>query len=322
MLNKIRVLLCILLVLTVKIFAQNWQQDDAYMIPTKVYVGDRANFVLPLPGFTDQQEAEISPVQIPSSPDIDIHRVAFERRPAGNRLIIEFSAYAPGILALPAISIAGETFSGLAIEISSILDSGPASMILSGPALPLAIPGTSLLVYGTISASVITLLLALWALFWGRRQFKAWLEVWKRRRLLVAMWRIERRLRRDLAKGSGGREILDMLSIEFRSFLAYFYAMNCRAMTASEFGRMVLIEEYPGAPGSEFLMDFFNRCDCIRFSGEEINGDETLGMLGETRSFLRALDRAMRKKIQLPKEAASPSVMFDNHRRSRDVQRD
>ena len=296
--GKTPVLILLLLALASQLFAQERQPNGAYMIPTKVFVGDRASLVLPLPGFTGQPVEETRGTMIPLSPGIEIHRIALERRPGGNRLTIEFSAYMPGILELPTINIGGETFSGLKIEISSILAPGDSGKILSGPALPLAIPGTSLLVYGTISAVILVLLLALWALLWGRRRMKGWLEMWKRRRLLGLMWRIERRLRRDLAKGSARREILDRLSAEFRSFLSYFSGKNCRAMTATEFGRLVFFEEYPDVPDSTFLEDFFNRSDRIRFSGMEISSVEMLVFFGEIRLFLKMLDRAVRKKTE------------------------
>ncbi|MCL1835953.1 MAG: hypothetical protein FWG46_00235 [Treponema sp.] len=267
------------------------------MIPSKVFVGDRASLVLELKGLAGLPAEEINPTRLPSSPNIDIHRAALERRPNGNRLTIEFSAYAPGILELPSVSIGGETFSGLTVEISSILEADTMGMVLSNPALPLAIPGTSLLLYGTIGAAVLALLLILWTLVWGRRQMKDWIEAWKRWQLVLAMWRIEKRLRRDMARGSAEREILDTLSAEFRSFLSYFSGKSCRAMTACEFDGVVFFEEYHSVPGGEFLGSFFNRCDGIRFSGSEIGNDAAQSLLGEIRSFLRTLDRAMRKKV-------------------------
>lgn len=277
------------------VFAQD-RQNGAYMIPTKVFVGDRASLILPLPNFSGQPVEETSPAQIPSSAVIDIHRIALERRPGGNRLAIEFSAYAPGILELPPITIGTETFTGLRVEISSILSPGDSGKVLSGAELPLAIPGTSLLVYGTISITILLLLLALWALFWGRRQMKGWLEAWKHRRLLGLMWRIVRRLRREMARGSERRKILDTLSVEFRSFLSYFSGNSCRAMTASEFGSLAFFEKYPEVPGGDFLGDFFSRCDRIRFSGMNISSVETLVLFGEIRLFLKMLERAVRKK--------------------------
>jgi hypothetical protein len=125
------------------VFAQN-RQNSAYTIPLKVYVGDRASLVLPLPGITGNRDAKISMDYIPPSADIDIHHITLEQRPGGSFLTIEFSAYTPGILELPPITIAGEIISGLTIEISSILDPDESGITLSGPAMPLAIPGASL----------------------------------------------------------------------------------------------------------------------------------------------------------------------------------
>ena len=273
----LRILLFTLISVTA--FAQNRQQGDAFMVPSKVYVGDRASLILPLPGIATGADAKINPAYIPSSPDIDIHYAALERRPGGSFLIVEFSAYIPGILELPPLEIAGEIFSGLKIEISSILSADESGMVLSDPALPLAIPGTSLLIYGTMSAVILLMLPTIWILFWGRRRMKTWLAAWKRKRLIASMLGTEKRLRRALAKGVPHRNILDILSTEFRNFLACFTGENCRAMTAAEIACLT------GMDGV-FLGGFFSHCDAIRFSGGIINGEQTLVMLGDLRRFL------------------------------------
>jgi hypothetical protein len=262
---------------------------EAYMVPSKVYVGDRASLVLPLQGIAG--DGEINLGQIPSSTNIDIHHVTLERRPTGSLLKIEFSAYTPGILELPPFEIAGRVFSGLTIEISSVLEPGESGTVLSAPAAPLAIPGTSLLIYGTISSGILLMLLAIWVLFHGRAQMTGWLAIWKRRWLLISMLDTEKRLRKALAKGTACREILDVLSTEFRNFLACFTGENYRAMTAVEMSHVKDL-----VPDSQFLGGFFSRCDGIRFSGGEINGDETLELLGDLRRFIADLGRAMQKK--------------------------
>ena len=253
--------------------------SGAYMVPSKVYVGDRASIVLPMPGIA--ADAVIN-AAIFSSPDIIIHHAAIERRPGGNFLTVEFSAYTPGILELPPLEIAGEIYSGIKIEISSILSSDESGMVLSGPALPLAIPGTSLLIYGTMSAAILLALLGIWTLLWGHRRMKNWLAVWKRKRLVASMIRTEKRLRKSLAKGAARREILDTLSTEFRGFLSCFTGENCRAMTAAEIGCLTSMN-------GEFLGGFFSHCDEIRFSGGEINGTQTLTVLGDLRHFLAGI---------------------------------
>jgi len=261
---------------------------EAFMVPSMVYVGDRASLILPLPGFAVKEDSESASIVSPSA-GIDIHRALIERRPVGSRLTIEFTAYAPGILELPSIIIAGETFSGLKIEISSILESG-GGKVLSGPAPPLAIPGTSLLVYGTIFSILCCLSIALWVLFWGRKNIKSWLAAWEKKRMLTGMISIEKRLRKALARGDDTyRNILDALSREFRRFLAHFTGSHCHAMTASEFDN---IEFEIEAVGGEFLKDFFRRCDGSRFSGNEINKNDAMSMFDDLKQFLAVLSSA------------------------------
>ena len=296
-----------------------------YLIPPTVYVGDRATLVIPLSSEKAVNDSLVSldTQNVPLSPDIDFHRIVLERRPAGSRLLVEFSAFIPGLLELPPIEISGERFAGLRVEISSILDSGETGTVLSGPAPALAIPGTSFLVYGTMGALALILLLALWAGIWGRRRFSGWSTRWKRRRLIVFMWGMEKRLRRNLQKEGKPQNVLNTLSGEFRAFLSFFTGENCRAMTAAELSRLppeLLLpgrggDQKPDAdstarPGPEleisgdFLGAFFRRCDEFRFSGSNISAAAVLVMLDDLRRFLKNLDRAERNAFRRQGEAA------------------
>jgi len=277
------------ILLTAFICGMGFAQDrnaDALMIPSRVYVGDRASLILPLPGFAVKEDSETASV-VSASADIEIHRVLLERRPVGSRITVEFTAYAPGILELPSIVIAGEVFNGLKIEISSVLERNASGRVLSGPAPPLAIPGTSLLVYGTIISILCCLSITFWVLFWGRKKIKVWLAAWEKKRLLAGMTGIEKRLRKSLAKGDDTyRNILDALSREFRSFLSRFTGERCQAMTAVEFANIESLIN------KEFLKDFFRRCDEIRFGGGEINRNTAMSMLDDLKQFLIALSSA------------------------------
>jgi len=266
-------------------FAQD-RNAGAYTVPSKIYVGDRASLILPLPGFVVKENFETASIVSPSA-DIEIHRALLERRPVGSRLTVEFTAYNTGILELPPIIIAEEVFSGLNAEISSILERDASGKVLSGPAPPLAIPGTSLLVYGTVISILGSLSAAFWVLFWGRKRIKGWLAAWKKKRLLAGMRSIEKRLRKALARGDDScRNILDALSREFRGFLSHFTGESCRAMTALEFANIEL------QLNGEFLKDFFWRCDGIRFGGNEINKNDAMSMLDDLKQFLAALKTA------------------------------
>jgi len=275
-------------------FAQE-RNAGALMIPPTVYVGDRASLILPLPGFAVKEDSETASVVSPSG-DIDIHRALLERRPVGSRLTVEFTAYAPGILELPSIVIAGEVFNGLTIEISSILEHDPSGKVLSGPALPLAIPGTSLLVYGSVISIFLLLSIGFWILIWGRKSIKGWIAAWERKRLLAGMRGMEKRLRKTLVRDDDTyRNILDALSREFRGFLSRFTGEHCHAMTASEFTNI------ESQVNREFLKDFFSRCDGIRFRAEEINKNDALSMLDDLKQFLAGLSDAA--------PSASPSAV-------------
>jgi len=271
-------------------FAQdNNANDGSFTVPPIVYVGDRAALILPLPGFA-LNSASVTASAVSPSDDIDIRRAFLERRPGGSRLTVEFTAYSPGILELPPIVIADRSFSGLKIEISSVLEHDADGTVLSGPALPLAIPGTSLLIYGTIISILCSLSLAFWVLFWGRKRIGGWIASWKKMQLLVAMQGTEKRLRKALARGDDTcRNILDALSGEFRGFLAHFTGESCRAMAASEFARIELENEIIKR---EFLKDFFRRCDGIRFGGGEIDKKDALSILDDLKQFLAALSNA------------------------------
>ena len=266
----------------------------AHTIPHAVFVGDRATLIVPLAGFPGQGDVEVPPGQLPYSPDIDIHRVALERRPGGSRLAVEFAAFAPGVLELPPIEVAGETFAGLTVTIGSVL--APSEIpILSPPAPPLTVPGTALLVYGTIAAIVASLLLVSLISFRGHVWVRGWLAAWRRGRMLGAMMGAERRLRKALAKGADPREVLDSLSGEFRGFLAGLTGENCRTMTAVEIGRLAgRLRQESEAVDGEFPGRFFGRCDGARFSGRAIGDGETLALIDDLRGFLLAMKAASR----------------------------
>jgi hypothetical protein len=263
-----------------------------------VYVGDRAALVIPLenplPG-----EALLSGAP-PSLPDLVIHRIALESRGERGRLVIDFTAYAPGRLELPPFEVGGLSFSGLHIEIASILGSGEEAAVFSPPAAPLVIPGTGFLIYGTVTGMILLVLGALWALFWAPRRLKGWLKKRRRRGLLVSLAGMERRIRRELVRGNTSAsqrgERLNFLAGEFRSFLSLFTGENCRAMTAGEFFRFTPPCEWlPGdSPlGDDFLGTFFRRCDNLRFSGGGVSTEDLLEILGNLRRFIEALNAAV-----------------------------
>lgn len=271
---------------------------NPYLIPQTVYVGDRAALVIPLENpFPGRLPLSGEP---PSLPDLVIHRIQLESRGERSQLVIDFTAYAPGLLELPPLEIGGMSFTGLRIEIASILGAGEEAAVFSPPAAPLAIPGTGFLIYGTMTGAILLILGVFWALWWVPRRMEDWLKKRRRKGLLVSLAGMERRIRRELVRGTTTAfqrgERLNALTGEFRSFLSLFTGENCRAMTAGEFSRFSPLGEWGPADsplGADFLGAFFRRCDNLRFSGAGISAGDLLDILGNLRRFIAALNAAL-----------------------------
>jgi hypothetical protein len=279
-----------------------------YLVPQTVFVGDRAVLSIPLdddtaagiPGLVLEPSSPGFPAELAALADPVIHRLVLERRGENARLFLEFSAWSPGRLEIPPFDIGGVNFSGLYIDVSSILGTGETASVLSAPALPLAIPGTSLLIYGTVTAGIFILLAVIWAGIWGPKNFRNWIQKRKRLRLIRSLLGMERRIRRRLLK-SGEKNygaMLNYLSIEFRKFLSLITGEDCRAMTAGELGKIApLVTDADPVLTGEFLGAFFRCCDDLRFSGVEITVPELLLLLEEVRRFAETFDRVERGKI-------------------------
>lgn len=273
------------------------QNNAALLIPQVIYVGDPAVLVLTLPSVNQESEklgdiilTEISP-NFPLDEKIDFHRIVLERLVSGSRLLIEFTAFVPGLLEFPVIEIGGESFSGLSVIVNSVID--PKELrILSAPASTLAVPGTSLMLYGTMAAAALILFLIIWFALKGRKFLESKIIKWKQKRVFASMRGTEKRLQKALLKGADKRYILDKLSDEFKTFLSFFMEKDCSTMTAREFKNLSFNSEFDGF----FLGGFFCTCDELRFSGEKVNSKNISCLLDDMHSYLEALQVKLFKK--------------------------
>jgi len=266
-------------------------QDGAYLIPRRIFVGDPAVLIVPLPPSTGTAEDIIITDEFPQDANIDFRRIILERRPSGGRLLIEFSAFTPGVLQMPVFEIGGEKFSGLSVTVNSTL-SGTNTPVLSGPASSLAMPGTAFLLYGSLSIFVLLLLSTIWFLLKGRVFLRELYKKYKRRMLFSSMKKTEKRLQRALLKGADKRLILDEISLKFREFLSDFTENNCLSMTAAEFENLPSEKFSPSNFNFLSLGNFFRACDEHRFSGANVTSQDILRLLDDLRRFLDSLQSA------------------------------
>jgi len=295
----------------------NANSANAFLIPRHIYIGDPATLVLPLPEIQQNSPDIIITAGsefLPSDPDIDFHKIILERHVTGSRLLIEFTPFITGIIEFPVIEIGELYFTDLTVSVNSIIEE-KSSPVLSGPASTLAIPGTSLILYGSLVSIVFILLITFWFIFKGRAFIKLILEKWKRYRRFSMMRKTEKRLHKEILKGTDKRLILDTISDEFRTFLSYLSGCNCRAMTANEFENLPRLSLTNNGAQSEvkmnipvmegrpsFLTKFFRTCDDLRFSGINVNPASLIQMLDDMRSFLDLLESE--KEIKQKEKAA------------------
>ena len=273
----------------------SYTQTGAYTNPKEIYVGDRAAFILPLSvSAAGLGAGELRDITLnrdspgfPFDPNIDFHRIVLERRPSGSRLLIEFSPFMPGLLELPPIEIGSERFTGFKIEVKSVLGSGSAGFELAPPASVLAVPGTGILIYGTLAVLTLLTFLVLLFVFRGRRYLQIWLLIWKYYRLMFTIKASYNRLYRALLRGKEGRLVLENLCVEFRVFLVTLTGENCLSMTAAELEKLYLYSESFGP----FLGNFFRRSDELRFSGGVINKEDVLPLFADLKKFIETLEK-------------------------------
>jgi len=296
-----------------KAAAQNF---GAYLIPRQIYVGDPATLVLPLPP-SPQNKSDIvmDREDFPSHENIDFNKIILERRTAGNRLIIEFTAFVPGTIVLPEIKINEDIFTGLSVTVNSIID-GKTDRRLSGAAPALAIPGTAFMLYGSIALIIILLSASVWFVLKGRVVLKELREKWARFRLFSSIRITVKKLQRGLSKGIEKRFILDKLSDETRNFLSILTEQNCRSMTAREFKALpVNVTQSAAKPRTEAgapdknetvirFSDFFYKCDTYRFSGMGAEEKDILQLLDDLLEYVDLLETTRRNEKQTEGQAA------------------
>ena len=308
-------------------FPQASRSELPFILPQTIFVGDPGRLVVPLgPAFAGVAPFVLETPGIPGETrELTIRRIELERRAGVSRLFIDFIPYVPGIIVFPPLDFlaseigipeeALETLMGWEVQVASILV--PSQMALAEPASPLAVPGTSILVYGTLSLVILLLFLGIGSSLWGRRHFRELWERFRRRHLLRVMTRFLQRLRREsfYEKKENPGFYLSLLSQELREFLSFFTGTNCRSLTAGEFMDLPLEYSVSGdygtagtsagspLPGDSqllcpvFLCRLFWNWDTLRFSGRGVDKVDLFLALKETGDFIAALDRAEKERL-------------------------
>jgi len=274
--------------------------DMPYALPHTIFVGDRGRLVVPL----GEAFREAVPFvlegsgELPQTPDLVIRRIELDRRGGSTRLLIDFVPYATGTLYLPPLGFLFpdeemELLPPLRVQIASILN--PGDMALSAPAPPLAVPGTSLLVYGTGVLVLLLIFIGIGCTLLGPRYFKEFWERLRRRYRLYVMMRFLRRLKQEckLDKNPNPGHYLQILSAKVREFLSFFTGYNCQSLTAMEFLELPLSEI---ALDPWRLWQMFRVWDTLRFSGQGMEMTDLFNAIDDVSALITDLDKAEKTK--------------------------
>lgn len=279
--------------------------DPPYLLPQTIFVGDSGRLVVPLgTSFAMPPFILDTPDELLQAPNLVIRRIELERRSGNSRLLIDFIPYEPGSLSLPAFGFLfpdEAVLPPLKVQVASILN--PSNMNLSEPASPLAVPGTSFLIYGSSVLILILISLGIGCSLWSRRHFSEFWERLYKRHLLRGMMKFLRRLKQECGPGKNAEpaQYLSLLSSQSREFFSLFSGINCRSLAASEF------LELPLDSGLEpvNLCRLFRTWDTLRFSGRGMELADLFLALEEMEALTAALDRAERERL-LPKSLQIP----------------
>jgi hypothetical protein len=295
-------------------------RNGMYIIPQTIYVGDSGRLVLPLgAAYAEIDSLAVSePHLLPIAADVVINRMEIETRTGLPRLLVDFRAYVPGIIELPPLNLGSYEFSGLKVEITSILEA-EGDRVLSDAAPPMPVPGTLPLIYGSIIGIILILLFALIFVFRGIPYLKA-LRTWQyRKSVLRSLKKSLAKMRASLSKNTVSvNELLAQAAQDFRKFLSFFTKINCFTMVAKEFlmlKKMMKQDELKGgetyiAEHAEIVYRIFKRCDDLRFSGMVHSKENILQFLDSILQFAaefeaREKESLRRKTLPNKREASS-----------------
>jgi hypothetical protein len=291
----------ILLFITAFLFAQTSslstgiRNEEMYLIPQTLYVGDSGRLVLPLGAAYAEIEGIVITEKnlLPASAELVISRMEIDTKTDVPRLLVDFRSYVPGLLELPTLNVGSYQFTDLKVQISSILEEDR-DRVLSAAEPSMAVPGTIVFVYGSIFGLIFFLLAAFLFGFRGIPAIRVFLLRRHRRFVLRTFKRSIQKIRNAITKNDlCNNEYLAQLSHDFRSFLFFFTKLNCFTMVPKEFlqlSKMMHLNELKGGEififeQTETLFDIFKHCDDLRFSGTVYKKESVFQLLDRMSIF-------------------------------------
>ncbi|GMO45435.1 MAG: hypothetical protein Ta2G_00320 [Termitinemataceae bacterium] len=290
---------------SLSVFSQN--SSAQYQVPQTIYVGDKGKLIYPISQFSGiTPNAKISLEETDNEDGygdgdetlntyIIIRNMELDK--GAKNLIIEFQAYRTGTVSVPPIIIGEQKLSGLQVHISSLIEAGNSTMVLSAPAAPLASEGTFFIIT-TIILGVILVFLLIY--FFWKHGFKLFLFLNTNAKAFFLIYSISifiKHLQKNLAKDKIEHlQAIRDLSSHLRIFFSKLLDIQCTAMVSDEFLSLEIPYDNKEAVQGlkECLCDFFKKGDSLRFSGEAITSDSVNDMISLAKNILETVKKIIK----------------------------
>jgi hypothetical protein len=236
--------------------------EDAFLIPQTVFVGDEGRLVVPLAGSVPLNASSnvILTGPLPFNENIVVKQVEIDVR--ANRLLIDFMAFKPGVVEIPPIETV--ELPPLTVNIASILERDGYSITLSPPENPLAAPGTFALITGGTAAFIALAALVVFLVRYGPKNFKMLFEKIRVRALVYAAKRAILKTQAALTVGRiDAKDGITAVGKAFKTFLSALYRQNYDVYSAEDFLS-------DGSFSGDEAYRIFAACDKLRFSPARI----------------------------------------------------
>ncbi|ULQ60703.1 hypothetical protein K7I13_05375 [Brucepastera parasyntrophica] len=262
-----------LILLPVLFFSILFMLWPVTLIPQEVFIGDIAECRFATDSFDSAAEqifpVMLPPESLPSSPDATIHSITIQKNGPDITVSINFTPWKTGVLQLPPFFVNNVRILPPAFQIASLMEK-TGMAVLAPPRRPLLVPGTTYLIYGTIAAScvIIMVLIIVFRKLIIARTITASARINRVRfkKTMKAMRKLEKKIRKQPQA-----EWYAQLSRVMRNY----FGLLCRndplsllSSTGPEIAAEIkfVFFHIPDAI-SDSLLKMFEEMDMIRFSG-------------------------------------------------------
>jgi hypothetical protein len=278
-------------------------KECPFLVPAKVFVGDRAQLfvpVTPIIGDTRRTLTIDTAERLPQSDQLRLYKLTLEYQGNKSYIIIDFSAYTPGLVEFPPLSLGPYNLESQQVYIASVLNEQPETMSLSPLEPALLVPGTLILVYTGVFIIILLVVVTLLFVFRGKNIVSRWKENYQKK---TSTKRLQRTLKRLESLLDRPVDFYTMLSTELRRFLSTQTGIDFFPLTGQDLTMMTLPLNF-SREEINFLSHLLRTGDTVRFGNEPAEAQQLKETIQAVKEFIASLEGTNRQEARKTEEVA------------------